>query len=274
MRSVPNEMNMRRSCYLFRGLLGITLAMWSVGVAPAIPIINITDPSPSYSASSPVCAAWPAGPDLKNCLNQAHLDQIPIKTDDPSFFRTTFDEWNNGNPANAKWTLQDGGNLPGGELNVSQFRTTLGATVGRVEIRIDWTYAGPDKSDFFWTQGLYDNFDLTTGLGANRFELDVIAAGCDNTLPKQCPPLYPHQYGDRHFYDLVTAPMPSGFLEAWTLLTRVNRTTRVLTAYEGVNWGFRLSADPVGVPEPATAVMVFLFGALMVLVWMKTKMCD
>ena len=74
-------------------------------------------------------------------------------------------------------------------------------------------------------------------------------------------PAYPHQYDDRHFYDKPAGPLPNGSFSAVALLTKLDLTARKITAYEGVSYGFVLSADlaPAPVPEPA-AVWMMLFG--------------
>jgi hypothetical protein len=198
--------------------------------------ISITGPA-NYSASIAECVSFKTGQDYTNCRDDSHLDDVALKGDDATF-KKSFDAWNATNAADAAWTLADGGALPGGDFDVSTFKTFTKATFGAVEIQIDWTYAGADKGDFKWVQGLYDNFLLDNSIGPAVYEMDVrAAAGCDNAdLMRQCPPFYPFQYDDRFFYDKAQARWPNAFFEARAFLSKVDFTTRKLTIYEGVDY--------------------------------------
>jgi hypothetical protein len=216
--------------------------------------INITDGAPTYFASVPACSSTNPVKSYVNCTNNSHLDDVTVKGDNAEF-KKSFDAWNATNAAGSKWTFADGGMLPGGDFNVTIFQTFATAALGGVEISVDWTYAGADKGDYKWAQGLYDNYLLDGSIVAPFYEMDIMAVGCDNTnLLKQCPPLYPFQYADRRFYDKPQAPWPNSFFEANAFLSKADSTARTLTIYEGVNYGFQLDAQAV--PEPGTLFLM------------------
>lgn len=211
--------------------------------------ITVTDATPTYTATKPTCKAGT----YVNCKSKAHLNTTSLAGTDAEF-KKSFDKWNDTNAAGSKWTLANGGNLPGGVFNVSTFDAFAIDDRGGVEIQIDWTYSGTDKGEYKWTQGIYKDY-LSDGTKVSPYyKMDVIAAGCDNTdLLKQCPPLYPYQYGDRHFYDKPEGPWPNSFWEGRAFLSKADFTTRTLTVLEGVNYGFRLS-----VPESDTLILMIL----------------
>lgn len=215
--------------------------------------IKITDATPTYEASVPSCTGW-NGKKYKDCKSKAKIDDKKSADGKNDAFAKSFKAWNDANAADKKWTLKDGGALPGGKLTVSTFDALAFEANGGLEIRMEWDYAGADKGDFKWSQGLYDNYISSPRSVVKPFhEMDVKAAGCDNTnLLKQCPPLYPFQYADRHFYDKPLGPWPDSFFDAVALLSKADFAKRELTVYEGVSYGFALSATLVPVPEPET----------------------
>jgi hypothetical protein len=162
-----------------------------------------------------------------------------------------------------KWSITNGGFLDA-EFDVDKFRATIlpAKTTGGVEIDIQFNYAGADKNDFYWAQGIFLNY-VPPGLGivTPYFTMDVIAAGCDDTdLQKQCPPLYPYQYADREFYDFPTGPFPNGFFNGYAYPVKIDRVHDTLTVYQGVAYGFQLSEAP----EPSTLILFgsSLFGVI------------
>lgn len=232
--------------------------------ARAIPIAG-TDATETKSDSIAFCDGID-GKAYADCKNVAYYDTDSLKGDDASF-KKAFDGWNAKNAADKKWNLKDGGALPGGKFEISQFDADARRTVGELIIRIQWKYDGADKGDFKWSQGLETNFTVSPDAAVPAFfDMDVrAAAGCDDSvLDKQCPPLYPFQYADRRFYDGPKAPWPEGFFHAWTFLSKSDPTTRTLTIYEGVKYGFDLSVGRM-VPEPQT--WVFAAVAIAVVGW-------
>jgi hypothetical protein len=208
--------------------------------------INVTDPTPHYKDTIGACTG--IGGPYKDCTSTAYLNTTSL-TGKNADFKKSFDAWNAANPIDKKWSLVNGGALPGGAFDVSIFDALAYPSVGGLEIQINWTYDGSDKNDYKWTQGLYNNYLLDGSIVNPFYEMDVIASGCDNSvLLKQCPPLYPFQYEDRRFYDKPLAPWPNSFFDAHTFLAKSNFDTRQLTIYEGVNYGFKLSVVPGPMP--------------------------
>lgn len=221
------------------------------------------------TATEPTCTGFFDGKTYFHCTSDAFISTSAIDGSN-TFFGYAFAAWNSMNPVSGKWTLVDGGNLPGGKLEVTTFRAIVGASTGGMEINVNWTYNGADKGDYFWAQGLLSDYTVSPPSSDGLyFKMDVKAAGCDNTdLLKKCPPLYPYQYADRSFYDQPTGPMPSAQWEAWDFLSKTNFTNRTLTIYEGIYYGYTLSASPV--PEPRTYAMM-LAGLIMLVAMRRMK---
>jgi hypothetical protein len=198
------------------------------------------------------CHGFVDGKAYPDCYNNSYVlggDSIGGNT---QFYKNAFNRWN----TDGSWTMNGDGTLPGGKFLISTFNTFLQTQnthfdTGGVEIQIDWSYAGADKGDFFWTQAILRNFDPHGGaMQPENFNLDL-KTPCDSThanLSKTCPPLYPFQYGDRHFYDRPVGPIPYGHEDFLAELAKVDWTAKKLTLYGGVAYGFQLS-----VPEPSTA---------------------
>jgi hypothetical protein len=238
--------------FVFLAAAGLMLSAHEAGAIP----ISITDLTPTYTATIPAC-----NPNYVNCTSTAHLGLTSIGGGAAidAEFKKSFDAWNATNAAGSKWTLTNGGALPGGKFNVTIFDAFAEPDVGGLEISVDWTYAGADKTDYRWSQGLYDNYLLNGAIVPPFYEMDIRGGACNNkdqpgAANWYCAPYYPYQYGDRHFYDRPAGPWPNAFFEARAFLSKADFTTRALTIYEGVNYGFQLSATPV--PEPLTLMLV------------------
>jgi hypothetical protein len=216
----------------------------------AIPIV-ITDPSPTYSLTVEGC------PDHEWCAVNAFLDTTTVKYGDSAFnalFKKGFDNWNAVQPGGAKWTLADGGSTLAAAFGINTFDAKLlgGNTKGGVEINVDFLYAGSDRVDYWWAQGIYANY-LPSGRVAPYFFMDTTDLSVCQWAVCSSPPLYPYQYTDRSFYDLPYEGFPNSFFEADAFLTKIDFNTRVLTDYEGIHYGYRLS-----VPEPNVLLLVFI----------------
>lgn len=241
-----------------------TRAAWLLAIAAAITLytsptadaIPLTIVDPIYVASE-----IPAPPHTEAGV-VAHIFENSITLASAAYFQAAWDAWSGAQPVGSEWTLVDGGTLAGLGLTVSIFDAASfhgAGHVGGVEIQVDIDYNGADRNDLVWSQGLYDNYTLGPGGGIVPpfYEMDVSTAPGTWT-----PPAYPYQYNDEHFYDFPKAPYESGFFEADAFLSKVNYTTRTLTIYDGVEYGFYLYA----VPEPqawslmlvSVAVMAFL----------------
>ena len=229
--------------------------------AMAIPIV-ITDPAPipfEFVQPNPPAACEHLLRKFTRCKSSAYVFAQSLSWPD-SEFQKSFDAWNEEIPGGRGWTLRAGGALPGTELTrfeVSTFRARAVTIKGGVDIQIDWTYQGADKGDFFWTQGLFDNYSGLAPMPA-RYEMDVLDPPLNpepgDTWTGARQPLYPVQYPDRALIDKPRGPWPDSFFYARSFLATVDESTRTLRIYEGVGWGFQLSA----VPEPSTLVLVLI----------------
>ena len=223
------------------------IALALPGSANAIPI-KLTDATPTYLAQVANCDGLGTAT-YTNCTSTTAIDITHSLVGSDASFKQSFDAWNAGNAAGSKWTLKDGGKLPGGTFQVSTFDAVAKPGYGGLEIQIDWTYAGADKGDYRWAQGLYDNYTATPkAIVEPFFEMDVLT---DPALV--APPLYAYQFPDRHFEDLPRAIWPSSFFVAEAFLAQVDTTLRVLTIYEGVSYEFHLD-----IPEPPGLLLALL----------------
>jgi hypothetical protein len=237
------------------GLAGLVLSTSARAID-----IGGTDPTETLTDSIASCEGRD-GKFYKDCVITASYSPGSLTGDD-SDFKASFDAWNEKNPAGGKWTLADGGALPGGKFEINEFDADARSTVGELKIRIGWIYDGADKSDYKWSQAIAANFTRDPpGRSDPYVTMDVgPTAGCsDGVLATHCPPLYRFQYDDRHFFDGPRAPWPDSSFDGYAILSKVDRTTRTLTIYEGVEYGFKLAAKVV--PEPETWVFMVVLGA-------------
>lgn len=261
--------------YLLRLLALATLPLapgWSATV-------TLTDAAADYYASSPgPCApgAWP-GCGAYGYLSYSNtLGATNYFTDSGRFntqpvgeetFLSAFANWNSTQGQASQWTLAFGGSLGNLDLNISRFDTFADNNTGGVEIRVDVvpgaTYAGPALDELYWVQALLINYTPGSNdpnmnqnvMDEYQFNINTVpGGGCRQpgaAAPPNsyCGPVYPYQYGDRHFSDRPTGIYPIDSFRGIALLSTVNTTTRTLTWYEGgVNYGFDLFV----VPEPGT----------------------
>lgn len=252
-----------RASAAFVGLVGV-LALGLAAAASAV-TISITDATPTYTVTENPCPPHPAAP-TSACGVVAHLFTTPVDFDDNYVFDAAWAAWNALQPVAEQWTLVDGGALAA-TLNVSQFDAASAHGnhgVGGLDITIDLVYDGVDRDDFVWSQGLLTNYLLDGSIVAAFPEMDV-ASDC-TPVNVFCEPVYPFQYNDEHFFDGPRAPYDTGFFEADAFLSKVNYTTRTLTIYEGVHYGFYLWA----IPEPGTG-LVMIVGLVVLGGWRRLQ---
>jgi hypothetical protein len=153
-------------------------------------------------------------------------------------------------------------------------------------------YVGPPKTQLVWTQAIYSSYDSkgSVDLDPPLNTLDTISlnplkgvpclplpgpsSSAHNSAPSTippgkpyCGPIYPFQLPDKVFGDSPRGPWPDESFRAITLLSTVTYDTnqfgdvdlRELTLYNGVEWGFDLSATPAtppGAPEPPSLLLL------------------
>jgi hypothetical protein len=213
-------------------------------------------------------------------------------------FTTAFDAWNAAQVAagGASWTLVNGGEL---NLTIhAAIGAALGNFVGGLS-PVLFTISGESQlliPDLVWTQALVVNYSPLQGaLSTPMQTLDTFSLSQDGTnlnFPTSCStwsngagaqgatfcgPIYPFQYGtslsnyglvtpsgtiplgDDFFYDAPAGEWPNASFDAIALLSTVNTSNDTLTVYQGVAYGFSLSAVSTSVepvPEPSTWAML------------------
>lgn len=233
--------------------------------AQAVPL-TINDPI--YEADQ-----IPAPPHV-SAGSTAHIFENSITLANAAYYQAAWDAWNATQPANAQWTLVDGGALANLGLTVTTFDAfsshtdghfqDIGAAkgIGGVEISISIDYSGADRNQLIWSQGLYDNYNplIPNYIDAPHYKMDI---STDQDVSQ--PPAYPFQSPDQSFYDFPLGPFDSAFFDADAFLSKANYTTRTLTVYDGVEYGFFLHVEAV--PEPAAWVLMSIgFSLEMILV--------
>jgi hypothetical protein len=145
------------------------------------------------------------------------------------------------NPQDAKWSLIDGGTLEG-ELLVAA-RPVLFELVAGINISFE-PRNGLNLVNAAWSQGIYSNYTLGSEavFVDPYYHMDVLPE--DPSKPDQLPPpLYPRlQPEDHSFFDEPKAPWPSGFFDGIAMISAADFVTRELTVFEGIAYGFKLSA--------------------------------
>ena len=151
----------------------------------------------------------------------------------------------------------NGTNDLGGSFDVTRFQTAAncnGGTNGQVCINVNTNnltglpVPGPN-TQIVWAQALFDDYKLDGAITAPFFEMDVMTP-CGGAIT--CPPAYPFQTAAHSFFDAPSAPNPNGFFAAEAFIGTVNYTTRTLTLYDGIDYGFINDATP----EPSTLVLL------------------
>ena len=119
--------------------LAIGLA-WAAVPAQAAISVTITDATPTLLSEIAECTSAINGKKFTACKSTATVSTTAIgglAVPDVEF-KKSFDAWNAGLPAGAKWTLVSAGLLPGGSLKISVFDAYTADTLGGVEIRVLW----------------------------------------------------------------------------------------------------------------------------------------
>lgn len=187
-----------------------------------------------------------------------------IEASDPFWadYTSAFNSWNASLPLAQQWTLNllSLGSLSDSALIVvdlyrAYVNEGCGLTCGGAEIDILYEPGDGDPSvigldgigalDAVWTQSVFTNQKRNPSLPGNPY-LDNAP---DTVNPDLGPPAYPFQYTDSSFYDKPGRDAYALWL-AEAFLSQIDYTTRTVTLYAGVEWGFQV------VPEPSTLFLV------------------
>ena len=227
----------------------------------------IITPQANYTATTPACLDFD-GKLSVNCTSKATINPS-ILVGPNAQFNTSFYTWNRTLPVADQWTLKYGGDLPI-TFNVSIFDALVFSKNGGVDIRIRITdVPSPiDISSFQWSQGINANYSLS--------EIVPPFNTMDNS-GSLTSPLYPIEIANGgNFQDSPKGSWPNAFLKAETFLSKADFTTRTLTVFNGVSWGFNLSEkfcfSCTRVPEPSFISGIFALGTLGAASTLKRKL--
>ena len=260
----------------------------------------------SSATTAPTCLTLTGT--ASNCVDTAFLTTTTVGANSDFFgvsatFTTAFNAWDAGN--GDAWTLVNGGTV---DVSISPHITLSASpeTAGLGEVLFTLNGSQQTLSNLVWTQALIITYSPLTGplshpeATLDTFSLSQNAAGSNPNFPKTCVapssgaspangafcgPIYPFQYGSTlatetvnsvtlgvdPFYDAPQGDWPNATFDAITLLSTVSAATDTLTVYQGVNYGFTLTAESsasaaalsgagaiLNVPEPSTWAMLGL----------------
>jgi hypothetical protein len=253
----------------------------SLAITATLSAASITyNPAPTTQAGWTPCGNYPGFSCLTTAyFNSTSLDGLNQEGNIDNLFQEAWNAGNNGG-LNLSISTDARNNGVAGTFNVTtakaeQFIYSGGNAViannnvqaGGAEINISATNVLPSLPALgagdvvVWVQGLEINYAVPAGtIMAPYFAMDTATLSglaCGNPSTNYCPPAYPFQYADDHFYDQpYDAYMPPGttqaFFNADAYLAIMNRTNNSLTLYDGVQYGWENFVSP----EPGTWMLL------------------
>lgn len=254
-----------------RVLKTVWLCLGLAGVLSAAAISY--NPAATTSTGWNACGSFPG----YSCLTTANFDDNSLNTQNDGgiagLFDQAFNTWN-ASGGGQGWTLVNGGDLSGTfDVTTAQAQQFSGVTLGGLTININvgnvtLPTVGANQQ-LVWVQGL--NINYTVGAGTivpGYYAMDTSTLSnltCGGNI--FCPPAYPYQYVNDHFYDQPKDYyQPPGSTQAFfdanayvAVEDFTNVNAPVLTVYDGVSYGFQNYVSP----EPGNWV---LFGSALVAV--------
>jgi len=176
-------------------------------------------------------------------------------------------EWNP-----ALWTLQWSGVPLDATLNITAYQAInytpdnplySASYYAGAEINISWVPTA-SQQNLKWIQAIYTNRPRYL---VQRY-MDIMTL----RPPADQPPAYPYSYTDYHFYDKprrACEPDQHIFWNAYLYLASIDRSTKTVTVYEGLHWGYTIDCVPV--PEPS-GVIALLAGLGVVTCGIRRRM--
>ena len=235
-----------------------TLSLAALGIAPTVRA------SPIFNIAAGACPNTPAVCTASNGVVVAGLFTPMLITDSSTLlndFSEAFKSWN----TDGKWTLKQSDLSPTAILTVTIYDAYTnqgpgcGITCGGAEIDISYTPgAGTDPGgiidpahigddDAVWSQAVSTNAKRDPSLPGNPY-LDNAPGTQGANL---APPAYPYQYTGSSFYDKPGRDATAIWIgDAY--ISTVNYSTKTVTLYDGVEWGFTVTP----VPEPSSLLLL------------------
>ncbi len=222
------------------------------------------NPAPTTSISN-LCGSFNA-----TCTTTAYFGATSLDTQNDGnvalLFQDAFNTWN-ASPTGGDndWTLIDNVAPGGGTYNITTAAAGQfgGVTLGGLTINANLNgltlpNLGPNEQ-LVWVQGLYINYTIGAGtIVAPYYTMDTSTLSnltCGGMI--FCPPAYPYQYVDNHFYDqpkdYYFAPgQPQAFFDADAYLAVENYQSDTVQLMDGFSYGFQNFVTP----EPGTLTLL------------------
>jgi hypothetical protein len=265
----------------------VSLAFASLSFASIVkfPGANVTYPNGQTNMVSGACVNFPGS----TCTTTAYFSADSLDQTNGNhisgLFQEAFDAWNDANGDD--WTLKFGGPLdgtlvvdPAAAVQAPLVANNCGKAAGAavcggliIKVTLSGVTLPPlgDGDQLVWTQGLFLDSQDGNGIVGPYYEMDINPDCVDTGGPPNisCPPAYPYQSKDHHFYDHPQASYESpgsiqAFFNADAYLSVINYDTDTLTVYDGVSYGFQNYVTPApsssgpsskALPEPSAAIL-------------------
>ena len=246
-------------CFLALALAALAI----VPAAKAVPIFNIAPGACPNTQSA--CTATDGVVNVGLFTPDLITDSSTLLND----FSSAFNSWN----TDGTWKLKQSDLSSTAVLTVTTYDAytnqgpNCGITCGGAEIAISYTpgtsadppgiidpaHIGDD--DAVWSQSISTNAKRNPSLPGNPY-LDNAPGTPDADLG---PPAYPYQYTGSSFYDKPGRDATAIWIgDAY--ISTVNYSTKTVTLYDGVEWGFTVTP----VPEPSSLLLFVPCGMLLI----------
>ena len=265
----------------------VVAGLFPFGLAGILPAAAITyNPAPTTQAGWSPCDAFPG----YGCLTTAYFNTTTLDglNQEGNIDNLFTDAWNSTNALNNTGGVtlsispNAANNAIDGNFNVN---TATANQFGPVTLGGDTIRVTPDATllaslnanlnggTIVWAQGLYVNFVVPAGtIVTPYYAMDTTTLSSLQCTPNNtnfCPPAYPYQYVDDHFYDqpknyYMLPGTTQAFFNADAYIGILNAAGTNLTVYDGLSYGFENYVSP----EPGTWL---LFGGSLAVFILRRK---